>query len=307
MALAVLMAGASLSAPALTSHNDMMTRLAALELADRSVGQGRMTLLSIGRSVQGREIPMVVLVNQGVPLEKTARMFVMCRQHGDEPATTEAMLKLITDLVTSSSEEDADLLDRVSLFIVPMVNPDGAERKQRRNANGMDLNRDWIALAQPETRAVRSAIDRIAPEVIVDAHELSPTNRGSDYLQCAGPSSGASSEVVEESVRIQSLMVGMLQIHGIDVTSYHIDNWRGRELAHRHFPHYTDTKTFLLETRQSGARSKYIEYRMHLHIIGTMTIAKYLAGREGQLAQRIADWRLENQRMLASRGKRRPR
>ena len=307
LALAVLIAGASLSAPALTSHKEMMTRLASLELADGSVGQGRMTLVSVGRSVQGREIPMVVLASPGVALADTRRMFVMCRQHGDEPATTEAMLKLITDLVTSPSDEDADLLDRVSFFIVPMVNPDGAERKQRRNAEGVDLNRDWVALAQPETRAVRAAIDLVAPEVIVDAHELSPTNRGSDYLQCAGPSSGASAEVVEESVRIQSLMVGMLQTHCIEVTSYHIDNLRGTELAHRHFPTCANTKTFLFETRQAGARSGYIEYRMHLHIVGAMTIAKYLAGRESQLAQRIADWKLENQRMLASRGKRRPR
>lgn len=303
LALAVLLANAGIAAPGVTSHKEMMVLLGSLEAADNAAGQGRMQVSSIGRSVQGREIPLVVVANPGVPLADTRRMFIICRQHGDEPASTEAMLKLITDLVLSDSEQDADLLDKISFFVVPMTNPDGAERNQRRNAAGADLNRDWLTLSQPEIRAVRAAIDKIDPEVIIDAHELSPTNRGEDYLQCAGLASGASPEVAEESLRIQSLIIGMLNTHDMAVRSFQIHDQSPARLAHRYFPIHRGTKTFLFETRQAGPRSSQMDYRVRLHIVGTMTIAKYLAGRESELNQRIAEWRHDQQRLLASRKK----
>ena len=188
-----------------------------------------------------------------------------------------------------------------------MVNPDGADRSQRRNASGADLNRDWLTLSQPETKAVRAAIDRFDPEVVIDEHELSPSNRGVDYLQCAGPVSGASPDVAQESMHIQGLIVGMLNTHDMEVSSYQIHDQSPARLAHRYFPVHAGRKTFLFETRQAGARSDQLDYRMGLHIIGTMTIAKYLAGREDELARRIAEWRVNNQRLLASRKKQRKR
>ena len=306
--LAVLIASACPATPGITSHKQMMTNLASLEMADNAVGQGRMRVISIGKSVQGREIPLVIVTDPQVTLADTRRVFIICRQHGDEPASTEAMLKLITDLVLSTGEEDADLLRKVSFFVVPMVNPDGAERNRRRNAKGADLNRDWLTLSQPETKAARAAIELCDPEVIIDEHELSPSNRGGDYLQCAGSASGASPDVARESIHIQGLIVGMLNTHDMEVNSYEIHDRGDTRLAHRYFPAHADTKTFLFETRQAGARSDQLDYRIRLHIIGTMTIAKYLAGREDELVARIAEWRqLREHRLLASRQKQRKR
>jgi hypothetical protein len=45
---------------------------------------------------------------------------------------------------------------------------------------------------------------------------------------------------------------------------------------------------------------------MNLHIIGTMTIAKYLAGQGDQLYQRIAEYDQRKWVELASRGKKKP-
>jgi hypothetical protein len=53
-----------------------------------------------------------------------------------------------------------------------MVNPDGAERDQRRNANNADLNRDHVLLSQPETRVLHAAFRRIMPHIAVDSHEF---------------------------------------------------------------------------------------------------------------------------------------
>ncbi len=281
-----------------------MTLLASLEVVDNNIGQKRMCVVSLGRSVQGREIPMVIVADPDVSLAETKRMFIICRQHGDEPASTEAMLKLITDLVLSDSDEDADLLTKVSFFVVPMMNPDGAERNRRTNARGVDLNRDWLTLKQPEVKIVRAAVDRVDPEVVIDAHELSPSNRGSDYLQCAGLKSGAPQAVAQESLHMQRLIIEMLQTHGMSVRSYQIHDQNPARLAHRYFPIHAGTKTFLFETCQAGGRAAYLDYRMRLHIVGAMTIAKYLAGREDELVQRIAQWKHDNrERMLASRKK----
>jgi hypothetical protein len=61
-------------------------------------------------------------------------------------------------------------LDPVSLYLIPMVNPDGADANIRANAFGADLNRDWGVFHQPETRAVANAAAAIHPNIIIDAH-----------------------------------------------------------------------------------------------------------------------------------------
>jgi hypothetical protein len=60
-------------------------------------------------------------------------------------------------------------------------------------------------------------------------------------------------------------------------------------------------KTFLFETRQAGVRQYQLQYRVKLHIVGTMTVAKYLAGREDELKTRIAEYDQQRWTLLASR------
>jgi hypothetical protein len=54
--------------------------------------------------------------------------------------------------------------------MVPMLNPDGAERFQRRNAQGIDINRDALRLQTPEGRALKALRDRINPIVGFNLH-----------------------------------------------------------------------------------------------------------------------------------------
>ncbi|HET6453057.1 MAG TPA: M14 family zinc carboxypeptidase [Armatimonadota bacterium] len=290
----------------LTSHSAMTKWLATLEAIDATSGYGRMQVRTIGQSVKGKDIPLVTVSNPTVPPETTKKLFIICRQHGNEPASTEAMLSMLENLVLDNDKNAGEILSKVSFYIVPMMNPDGADLNQRRNANGADLNRDWLNLWQPETLCVRKAIDSISPDVIIDEHELSPGNNRSDFLETAGPDSGASPEVAAKSEKMLNLVIGMLRTHDMTVKSYQIEDQHPARLAHRYFPIHGGTNTLLFESRQAGARQYQLKYRMNLHIIGTMTIAKYLAGQGDQLYERIAEYDQRKWVELASRGKKKP-
>src|SRR5579875_3256250 len=128
-------------------------------------------LTSLGQSAHGhKEIWLVRVADPAVPPAQTVRLLILCRQHGDEPASTEAVLKLFHEV---SGGHDAIVRagrTQVTLYVVPMINPDGADALTRRNGAGADLNRDWGVFSQPETRAVARAASLIRPQVLVDAH-----------------------------------------------------------------------------------------------------------------------------------------
>jgi cytosolic carboxypeptidase protein 6 len=47
--------------------------------------------------------------------------------------------------------------------VIPLINPDGVDHGHwRHNLGGVDLNRDWLRFQQPETRAVRDLLERLA-------------------------------------------------------------------------------------------------------------------------------------------------
>jgi len=54
---------------------------------------------------------------------------------------------------------------------VPMLNPDGAERYARRNAQAIDINRDALTLATPEGRLLKALRDRFQPELGFNLHD----------------------------------------------------------------------------------------------------------------------------------------
>ena len=70
--------------------------------------------------------------------------------HGNEPAGGDADLRLLRDLAGRCHDP---LLRRVVVVVLPDQNPDGRGMRTRVNVNGFDLNRDWLALTQPESQA----------------------------------------------------------------------------------------------------------------------------------------------------------
>ena len=94
-------------------------------------------------------------------------VLIFCQQHGNEPSGKEAALIVARKLLG----EDAGLLDKLDLILVPQVNPDGSEAGQRHNANDMDLNRNHVILSEPESHALHGLFLDWMPEVALDVHE----------------------------------------------------------------------------------------------------------------------------------------
>ena len=136
-------------------------RLRALEERHRG---GPIRVEEAGRSVEGRPIHLLT-VGRG-----ERRVLLWSQMHGDEPSATPALLDVADTLLSGVPGGDA-ILDRLTLLLVPMLNPDGAARYARRNAQGIDVNRDALVLATPEGRVLKSIRDRFSPELAFNLHD----------------------------------------------------------------------------------------------------------------------------------------
>ncbi|MFF7200551.1 M14 family zinc carboxypeptidase [Streptomyces sp. NPDC008141] len=97
-------------------------------------------------------------------------LFINNNIHGNEWEGTDAALKLIEELAKAKDAKTAGLLAKNRVYLNVTANPDGRIAGTRANANGFDLNRDFITATQPEARAIRRiAIDK-QPAVMLDLH-----------------------------------------------------------------------------------------------------------------------------------------
>lgn len=126
---------------------------------------------TIGKSQRGRDILLVGASKGGDTADKL-RILYYARVHGDEPGGTEAMLYFLRQL--AEDPQIGALLDKIDFYIMPMVNPDGAESFDRMTANGIDPNRDQSKLDTPEAVALHAAANKVQPQVAVDFHEYQP-------------------------------------------------------------------------------------------------------------------------------------
>ncbi|ALO46385.1 M14 family metallopeptidase [Pseudohongiella spirulinae] len=149
---------------------------------NRHATQPDIQLLELGVSEQGRAIQAL----QSLATEQSddkSWLLLIGRQH--PPEVTGAMAFFtFSDQVLSDTSLAQQFRAEYNLLIIPNVNPDGvAAGNWRHNSRGMDLNRDWHALSQAETRAVAAALaERVqSPEELVFALDFHSTNRNVYY------------------------------------------------------------------------------------------------------------------------------
>jgi murein peptide amidase A len=125
----------------------------------------------LGTSVQGRK---VVAYHLGEPGAK--KVVLISLMHGNEPAPR----RILTNLVNGAPVHD------INLWVVPVYNPDGFAHHTRKNAHGVDLNRNypykWAPLdgnyesgpkptSEPETRAMMRFLSKVRPAYVLSFHQ----------------------------------------------------------------------------------------------------------------------------------------
>jgi len=151
----------------LTSCDELTSYIQALEKQSKIVKTE-----IIGQSVKGRNLYALKFSASEVGKDRAKiKVLILAQQHGNEQSGKEGILLLTRELL---KPENRYLFDKIDLVLVPQVNPDGSELNQRRNANGMDLNRNHLILTEPETIALHKFFDRYLFEVTMDVHEYWP-------------------------------------------------------------------------------------------------------------------------------------
>jgi hypothetical protein len=99
------------------------------------------------------------------------RVILWSQMHGDEPTATAALFDLLDYFARHRTDPVVErIYSQLTLYIVPMLNPDGAERYTRRNAQGIDINRDALRLQSPEGQLLKALRDRFKPRLGFNLH-----------------------------------------------------------------------------------------------------------------------------------------
>ncbi len=140
-------------------------------------------LTSIGRTVEGRPLWALVVEPQVKSDAKPLTVLMIGGIHSGECDGKEAMLALARDMARGKLDKS---LQSLRLIFVPNFNADGNERRGklhrpgqagpdegmglRENAQGLDLNRDFIKLETPEVTSLVAAFNRFDVDVFIDMH-----------------------------------------------------------------------------------------------------------------------------------------
>ncbi len=198
-----------LAALALTPPDDLLTvaertgykatarHAEVVDLCERLARSSPLIRLSeLGKTVEGRSLPLMIVADPPVSTPAEARatgklvVFLFGNIHAGEVDGKEALPILVREVVAMPGHP---LLKHLVLLVAPIYNADGNERVakdnrpgqvgpeegmgQRTNAGGLDLNRDFMKLEAPETRALVGLLNAWDPHLTIDTH----TTNGSHH------------------------------------------------------------------------------------------------------------------------------
>ena len=278
--------------PGTTRYAAMGQQLNALRDYDEAHGK-RMTLTTIGTSVKGRSLWLVTV--KAAPEEGAAapkKVLYICRQHGHEPASTEAALAFLTQLVHAEDGSAlAGELSRATVYVIPMANPDGAEAFLRHNAHDADMNRDWLKRTQPETQALYRTLLRLHPDFAVDQHELYPNDTHPDFLEIVGPGSGATASFAAKLEDERTTVADVMQAEGFPVGRITDTDTHPARLAHRWVSLKLGVPAVLFETQRLSGTGRTVAARAAAHKEFMLSILRYASGDRDAMQAEVQAWR----------------
>ena len=226
-----------------SSHADV---LAFLDSLARATSDTRIATLAT--SPEGRRVPWVLAARplpagpaeahrSGKPI-----VYLQANIHGGEVEGKEAAQMLLRDLTQGRLRP---LLDSIVLLVVPIYNADGNDRlgpgDQNRpgqngpavvgqNPNGLwlNLNRDYVKMEAPETRAAAKLIVAWDPDLFIDLHTTNGSYHGYVLTYDSGlnPNSNPATDFVREKF-LPVVRERMQRRHGQQTFSY--GNFRSQD------------------------------------------------------------------------------
>ncbi|HMC54110.1 MAG TPA: M14 family zinc carboxypeptidase, partial [Gemmatimonadaceae bacterium] len=176
-----------------STHADVMAFIDSLKTTGKSI-----YVTSMGRTTQGRDIPIVVLARPMIRSAAEAKrsnrpvIYIQGNIHGGEVEGKEALLALLRDL---DQDQYRNVIDSLVIIAAPIYNGDGNDamgpqtknRSEqngpaliglRPNALGLDLNRDYVKAEAAETRAALEFLRTWDPDVFIDLHTTDGSYHG---------------------------------------------------------------------------------------------------------------------------------
>lgn len=150
----------------------------------------RLALCDAGSSHEGRPLRVVRVALPDAPETPRLRAVVVGNIHAGEVEGKEALQALVREFAQGGH---GDLLHHVELWLLPVYNVDGNEAfgtqhragqngpdlvGRRANAQGLDLNRDFVKVDAPETRALLQLLHTVQPHLFVDLHTTNGSYHG---------------------------------------------------------------------------------------------------------------------------------
>jgi hypothetical protein len=181
--------------------------------------------------------------------------------HGNEISSTDAAMMTVYHLLASTSDPmTRDILDNTLVFIDPLQNPDGRDRftsryystvglepsadrysadhnepwpNGRTNHYLFDMNRDWLAMTQPETKGRIKALNHYLPQVVTDVHEM-----GGDSTYYFAPAAEPFNPLMTEQQINNMNQIGQNHARHFDAMGY---AYFTREVFDAFYPGYGDS------------------------------------------------------------------
>ena len=238
-----------------------------------------------GKSLEGRGIHCVSCGSG------PKRILLWSQMHGDEYTATLALMDIFNFTGQRSADEKwmREMLDETTLYFVPMLNPDGAEKRQRRTAQNIDMNRDALRLMTPEAKLLRSLQHALKPQFGFNLHDqdlstVGDTHNVAAIALLAPPLDGKNSSPVvrTRAMRVASLLTRVLhQFIPRNIATYP-DAFEARAFGDN-FQAW-GTSTVLIESGH-WPNDRYKQFIRKLNFVGILTALRCIGNGSYQDAE----------------------
>lgn len=201
----------------------------------------RLHCTAFGQTQEGRDMTLVIAANpplhtaQEVLASGKLRLLVNANIHAGEVEGKEAVQMILREIALGQHEE---LLQHAVLLFVPVYNADGNERFDRANratqngpeegvgtranAQGLDLNRDFLKAEAPETRALLGLMNAFDPHLFMDLHTTNGSYHGYHLTYSPSLSTNVDADINRFARQrfLPSVREQMESVHGFRTLDY---------------------------------------------------------------------------------------